>query len=286
MKYFVTIGNFDGFHIGHQNIISELKRLAKKFDANTRLYSFDFHTRNLSSLILDEKNKESMAYSLGIDSYELLHFSDIKDMSPIEFLNYIDNDILGIVVGEDFRFGKDRLGSVDDIVKYAKDNNLIANIIPDVIIDSGEKISSSSIRKLISNGDIKKANEQLGYNFFATGIVEEGYKRGREIGFKTANISWSDEQIKPKDGVYYTKIIVDGKIYDSMTMAGIAKTFNHSFSCETNIFDFDRFIYGHEVKLIFLDFIRENKKFNSIDGVRAQLEKDKIKCLELAKGMR
>lgn len=281
MKYVITIGNFDGLHIGHKKIISQAVKMANDLGAKSRLITFKTHTRAIGSLILDHDDKINMIKSMNIDEIVELDFDEIKSMTPIEFMDQFFEDAVGIVVGEDFCFGKNRLGNADDLKKYGANNNIKVDIVKD-ITDDNSKVSSSTIRELIKNGDVHKASKLLGYDFYVCSTIEDGYKRGQTLGFKTANISWPENIIKPKYGVYYTQMEIDGKIYDSMTMSGVAKTFNKDYSCETYIFNFDQDIYRKPVKLIFRDFLRENKKFDSKEELIEQLKKDKINSIETA----
>ena len=281
MKYIITIGNFDGLHKGHQEIIKKTKNMAIDLNARSRLITFKSHTRSLDSLILSPEDKLSMIKDLGIDEVVELNFDDVKSMSPKEFLDEYFQEASGIIVGEDFRFGKDRAGSSQDLIEYGLANDIQVEIIKDLYSDD-EKISSTHIRELLKNGEVHKAGELLDYDFYIKSKVEHGYKRGSTLGFKTANLNWPDSIVKVKYGVYYTNFEVDGQVYDAMTMVGVAKTFNKDFSCESYIFDFDKDIYDKEVKLSFKDFMRDNIKFDSKDDLILQLKRDKIKTLELA----
>ena len=281
MKYVITIGNFDGLHIGHKKIISQAVNMANDLGAKSRLITFKTHTRAIGGLILDHDDKIRMINSMNIDEIVELDFDEIKSMTPIEFMDQFFEDAVGIVVGEDFCFGKNRSGNADDLKKYGANNNIKVDIVKD-ITDDNSKVSSSTIRELIKSGDVHKASKLLGYAFYVCSTIEDGYKRGQTLGFKTANISWPENIIKPKYGVYYTQMEIDGNIYDSMTMSGVAKTFNKDYSCETYIFNFDQDIYRKSVKLIFRDFLRENKKFDSKEELIEQLKKDKINSIETA----
>lgn len=281
MKYIITIGNFDGLHKGHQEIIKKTKNMADDLNVKSRLITFKSHTRSLDSLILSTDDKLSMIKDMGIDEVVELDFSEVKSMSPKEFLDAYFQDARGIIVGEDFRFGQNRAGSSQDLIEYGLSKDIEVKIIKDLYSDD-EKISSTHIRDLLEEGKVHKASELLTYDFFVKSKVEHGYRRGETLGFKTANINWPDHIVKVKYGVYYTNFEVDGQIYDAMTMVGVAKTFNKDFSCESYIFNFDKDIYDKEVKLYFKDFMRENKKFDSKEDLILQLKKDKIKTLELA----
>ncbi len=281
MKYVITIGNFDGLHIGHKKIISHAVNMANDLGAKSRLITFKTHTRAIGNLILDHDDKIRMIKSMKINEIVELDFDEIKSMTPIEFMDQFFEDAVGIVVGEDFCFGKNRSGNAEDLKIYGANNNIKVDIVKD-ITDDNSKVSSSTIRELIKIGDVYKASKLLGYDFYVCSTIEDGYKRGQTLGFKTANISWPENIIKPKYGVYYTQMEIDGKIYDSMTMSGVAKTFNKDYSCETYIFNFDQDIYRRPVKLIFRDFLRANKKFDSKEELIEQLKKDKINSIETA----
>lgn len=278
-----TIGYFDGIHLGHQKLINRVVELANEIRLDPALYTFNVYAENSKSeqLIMSRGEKVKAIKELGISEIKTLIFSSIKNMTKEEFVENLKDEVHILVVGEDFRFGKDREGDVN-YLKQCQDASFKVEIVPDVIVD-GTKVSSTEIRQLIRNGEIKKANSLLYNNYSLEGEIVHGFGRGVTLGYRTANLELSDKLVKPKYGVYLSRVIMDDFNGYGMTMIGVAETFGTKFSCETNIFDFDKIVYGANMKIELLDFIRDNRSMESVDDLKAQLKKDKIKCIEIIK---
>lgn len=285
----IALGNFDGFHRGHISLIDELNRIKIQKKYKTAILLFENHSRdyiflNDSNRLMSFDDKVKKLKELNIDYVFSIVFNEkIMGLSPEEFLDFLTKNlnVKHIIVGEDYRFSKKKMGNSAFISHYMKEKGLSSSIIDKVDFD-GEKISSRDIINLIENGNVKYANELLGYTYSLKGIVRKGYQRGRKMGYPTANIECTFKYVIPKDGVYFTKTKIDNVEYFSFTSVGHNPTFeNQDRTIETHIFDFSRDIYGCEIEVFFFEKIRENSKFKSLEDLIEQIKKDRIKCDEL-----
>ena len=278
----LVLGYFDGLHRGHKALFDKAKEIAKRdnlaltvltFNESPRLSLSRFTPDLLFSLTSPEKRYEKFA-EYGVDYLYLIDFT--STFSKLSAKNFLENYIKQlraktIVVGFDYKFGHDRKDAVDLAQQF--NGNVV--IVPEVQ-DNGEKISSTRIRQLIFDGNIKEVNRLLGYNFSTRGIVVHGDARGRTIGFPTANLAPIDNVFLPGDGVYVSDVIVNGKCYRAMTSVGKNVTFGGTeLRLEANIFDFKDEIYGETVEIIWLDKIRDMVKFAGADELIEQLKSDK-----------
>lgn len=278
----LVLGYFDGLHRGHKTLFDKAKEIAKRdnlaltvltFNESPRLSLSRFTPDLLFSLTSPEKRYEKFA-EYGVDYLYLIDFT--STFSKLSAKNFLENYIKQlraktIVVGFDYKFGHDRKDAIDLAQQF--NGNVV--IVPEVQ-DNGEKISSTRIRQLIFDGNIKEVNRLLGYNFSTRGIVVHGDARGRTIGFPTANLAPIDNVFLPGDGVYVSDVIVNGKCYRAMTSVGKNVTFGGTeLRLESNIFDFKDEIYGETVEIIWLDKIRDMVKFAGADELIEQLKSDK-----------
>lgn len=278
----LVLGYFDGLHRGHKALFDKAKEIAKRdnlaltvltFNESPRLALSRFTPDLLLSLTSPEKRYEKFA-EYGVDYLYLIDFT--STFSKLSAKNFLENYIKQlraktIVVGFDYKFGHDRKDAID----LAQQFNGEVVVVPE-IQDNGEKISSTRIRQLIFDGNIKEVNRLLGYNFSTRGIVVHGDARGRTIGFPTANLAPIDNVFLPGDGVYVSDVIVNGKSYRAMTSVGKNVTFGGTeLRLEANIFDFKDEIYGETVEIIWLDKIRDMVKFAGADELIEQLKSDK-----------
>lgn len=291
----VTIGTFDGLHIGHQKIISRLVELAKQSGGESVLMTFFPHPRMIinpedQSLkminTIDEKAK--MLQDLGLDHLIITPFT--RDFSNMDAQAYIKNiliDRIGtkkIIIGYDHRFGKDRQGNIHTLMASAAQYHYSVEEIPEQDIDD-VSVSSTKIRKALLSGDIALANNYLGYPFSIKGPVIKGDKIGRTIGFPTANIFVAETyKLIPCDGIFAVSVEMEenNKIntYKGMAYIGQRPTINGmTRNIEVNIFDFDREIYGQDIKMNFLAFLRHDVKFSGLESMTAQLHQDKKDAL-------
>lgn len=275
----VLLGNFDGVHIGHRALIDKGVSLAKENGLICAVWTFD----SLASPYLSSVNERSeLFYSLGVDEVVLSSFASVKDMSAEDFVETVLKNTLNAkmcVCGYNYSFGKGGKGTPTLLKSLCAEYGIEVFIIDEVLY-SGEKISSSRIRTLLSQGDIERSNELLGRNYEICGEVVTGAGIGRSVGMPTANILCENGRCLPKDGVYATVCKIDGQRYLSITNIGLRPTLSdgRGRSIESYIFDFDADIYGKIIGLEFLSFLREEKKFESIADVKSAVQDDIIKA--------
>lgn len=277
-----TLGTFDGMHLGHQFILQDLKKIAKSQNAKTLLISLNPHPRivlkqahNLRFIqTLEEKIKS--IENQGMDYLFLLPFNEeIANWSAETFLRDIIFGKLNVdtfLIGYDHRFGKNRESNFELVQSIA--NQLHKKVVKlTEFSKDGKKISSTIIRNLILEGKILQANELLGYPFQISGTVIEGDKRGRILGFPTANIQLNDSyKIIPPNGVYVCKVIRNHEVHYGVTNIGIRPTFQETkHQIEVHILDFQSDIYGECLTIEFLNFIREEKKFENLEQLKKQI---------------
>lgn len=289
-----TIGTFDGIHLGHEKILKALVEKAKTLNSSSVVLTFDLHPRK----IVNEKNKPSLINTTE-EKIELLKKYDIdyaivlkftKEFSKLSSLEFTQKYLIEklrvkhLIMGFNHHFGKNRQGDATAMKNYADQFQFGLSKIEAFELDN-IKISSSKIRKAINAGEIHIANQYLGYDFFITGKVIEGNKIGREINFPTANLDIDNiDKILPGNGVYATEVIIDRQVYLGMMNIGIRPTVSEGEprkTAEIHIIDFDNNIYGKKIKIILKLKIRNEKKFNNLEELKKQLEKDKAFTLKL-----
>lgn len=293
----VTIGTFDGVHYGHQKIVKRLCELAKSSGGESVILTFFPHPRMIIDpenqdlkLINTVKEKAEILANLGVDHLIITPFTrDFSNLSPTEYIQNILVDTIGtkqIIVGYDHRFGKDRKGGMAELEALASTYQYSIEEIPEQDIND-VAVSSTKIRKALLEGDVALAATYLGYYFSITGPVIKGDKIGRTIGFPTANI-FVEETYKliPSDGIYAVTVEMETEIagqqttYRGMAYIGQRPTINGmTRNIEVNIFDFGREIYGQEIKMNFLKFLRHDVKFTGLETLTQQLHQDKLATL-------
>lgn len=270
----LALGTFDGIHKGHLAVLdSAIKSKAEKKVVVTFAAP---PMKAGAKLIMPENIKEKEFLRLGFDEILLLNFEQVKDMSPTEFLNmlFCKYNVKSISCGFNYRFGKSAAGNTQTLKEYANSHGAECKIIEPVYY-MDEPISSTRIRAAIENGDMKSAKQMLGFDFFLESEVISGDARGRQMGFPTANQIPDSEVTMLKFGVYKTETEVDGKKYNSITNIGIRPTYKTETPiAETHIVGFSGDLYGKIIKVNFLEFIREERKFNGLEEVKNQIEKD------------
>ncbi|PLV64304.1 bifunctional riboflavin kinase/FAD synthetase [Brachyspira pilosicoli] len=269
----VTIGKFDGVHKGHQKLIKYTVNMAKKYN----LLSVVMMIRKKNVSIYNMEENISFIKALGVNYIIVIDFlPEFYTMEAKEFFNRLIEyyKMKRIVIGEDFAFGKDRVGDIDFLKRYALEKGVNVNIV-NFLNHCGDKVSSSKIRDCLSNGEVENVNKMLGRHYTMSGIIIHGNALGRKIGYPTANLELDDNIFVPKMGVYSSlvKIGNSAKLYKALTFIGISNI-NKELRVESHILDFSKMIYGKKITVIFLKYIRDNIKVNSIEEVKSLLEKD------------
>jgi len=286
----VTVGTFDGVHKGHRVVIDKLHELKEKFGCRSVVLTFDPHPqlilKNRSTeikLLSTTDEKLEIFQNLGVDVVYVLKFTkEFSSTSAEEFLKKYLVDGIGLehlVLGFDHSFGKNREGNLETLKALTEKYDFDLYKVEEFKGES--RINSTSIRNLLKSGDLKKAREILGDDYSFEGTVVTGDRRGKTIGFPTANVKVSDEhKLIPRNGVYFVKVmVVEGEYFGMMNIGTrpTVSTGNEIF-IEVNIFNFDKNIYGKKIKVVFKEYIRDEKKFNSLDELVNQLNKDKEEC--------
>ena len=285
-----TIGTFDGIHIGHQKILNSLARFAGENSLKSVVITFDPHPRkiinkkNSIGLINTIEEKKEKLKTLGIDYLIVQKFDEkFSETEANKFVEILKNNIniKKLIVGYDHRFGKNRNADINDLKKYGKELNFEVIEIDALEIEE-VNISSTKIRSAIKDGNIQLANSYLGYNFFLGGEVVKGHSRGKELGFPTANLKIDKDKIIPKNGVYLVKSKIDHQDIYGMMNIGYNPTFNNkSKKIETHFFNLNKNLYGKIIKIELLEYIREEKRFETVDDLIQRLKLDREKCLKL-----
>lgn len=281
----LALGFFDGVHRGHQEVINTAKKIANEKGLKLAVMTFNHHPAVVFQKIDHKKmkyittieQKEERMMRLGVDYLYVIEFtSSFAGLSPQEF---VDEYMVGlhakvVVAGFDYTYGKKDTANMSVLPTYAKDRFEIVEV--QKLSDREEKVSSTAIRECMKIGDMRAANQLLGYAYETTGVVVHGDKRGRLLGFPTANIKAPSYSLLPKVGVYVVKIKVADKWYMGMAQIGYNITFetNRPMTIEVNILDFSDDIYGEQVSVEWLHFLRGEKKFDNVDGLIAQLKQD------------
>ncbi len=291
----VTIGTFDGVHLGHKKVIKRLNEIARSVGGESVIFTFYPHPRLVVSsnesnlrLLSSFTEKAELLEKEGVDHLVVFPFTiDFAELSYEEFIRDILVDKMHIhtlVVGHDHRLGKKREGTYDNILALQEKLSFKVEKIETFLFNDVD-ISSSKIRAAIQNGDIEKANKYLGYKYSIQGVVEYGKKIGRGIGFPTANIVSGDPyKLIPVEGVYAVTIMYAGRIYKGMMNIGFKPTFKNnadSRTIEVNIFEFDMEIYQKQLTIYIYKKIREEIKFPNIYRLRERLNEDKKEALKI-----
>ena len=291
-KLYVALGNFDGVHKGHQEVIKNTITLAANHNGISAAMVFEPHPAKVinpkSNIVLlsDINMKAKIFESLGIEVLVVENFDEyFASISPDDFIKkYLKEKlkVKGIVTGFDYTFGKKAEGTTEHLKKWGEQNDVIVLICPPVKAQ-GKVVSSSAIRKLITAGKVEEASYLLNYYFYRQGKVVSGDGRGKKLGYPTANIQLSPEIILPAEGVYYTIIEREGQLFAGATNVGKRPTFtSNNLTVETNILDFDENIYGEELTVYFIQRIREEKAFNTTEELKEQMSEDIKQTSKLA----
>ena len=283
-----TVGFFDGVHTGHRFLIEELKEIARTRNLRSIIITFAVHPRKVLNAdfqpqllnTLDEKNNH--LDSMQVDEIIILDFTpQMAQMSAYEFLEKILKhrfNVKTLLVGHDHRFGHNRADGFPEYKRYGKKLGMEVIQAQPYSTPEDEHISSSEIRLTLQQGEIDRANRLLGYSYSVFGKVIDGFRIGRKIGFPTANLLVLDaDKLIPPLGVYAVRVHWNGNRYTGMMNIGTRPTLadNNHISLEVNIFNFDQDIYNQTIKVDFIQKIRDERKFNSMDELIEQLKKDR-----------
>ena len=263
----LLLGGFDGLHVGHRRLLARAKEYGLPVGVMTIVGG------KSGGCLFTLAEREKIFQSAGVDFTFELPFEEIREMSPVQFIEALELQFapVAFVCGEDFRFGKSALGTPRTLKMLAKAS---ADVLPLMEV-GGEKVSSSTVKRLLGAGELTAASELLGEPFFLQGEVVSGRKVGRTIGFPTANMLYPKEKFAVPLGVYETSVSVEKNDYKGITNFGAKPTFSDGQVCvETYIDGFSGDLYGREITIRFLRKIRDVKKFESIDALKKQLQAD------------
>lgn len=291
-KTVVTLGTFDGVHFGHKSILNKLIESTQHCDEESLVLTFFPHPRMILEQDSDIKllntieEKAELLNHLGIDNLVIQKFDNsFSQLLPEDFVKQVLVNIFNvkkIIIGYDHRFGKNRAADINDLIAFGEKYHFEVEQISAEEINN-VSISSTKIRTALQSGEIQLANEYLGYSYFINGRVSKGKQLGRTIGYPTANVVVSDRyKLIPAIGVYVAYAIVDGQKYFGMLNIGTNPTVGtNPLTIEINIFDFDQNIYDKQITIGFIDKIRDQQKFNSLDELKLALSNDKEKALRI-----
>jgi len=279
----LTLGNFDGLHLGHQELVKTIIRRAKETGALSMVVTFRPHPLKILApekcppLISIYEEKIGLFEKLGIDVLVKIPFTlEFSAMSPEDFVKDVLCHTLGakeIFVGYNYRFGKGRQGDIQTLRKLGVKYGFTVREIEQLAID-GEVVSSTKIRTLLRDGEVEHAAKLLGRPYAITGIVVKGDGRGKSLGFPTANIA-PKHSIIPADGVYAVRLMVRERAYDGIANIGLRPTFNKkTLAIEVHVFGFNEDIYGEDISLYFIKKIRQEKKFKNAEALVTQIKSD------------
>lgn len=287
----LALGYFDGVHRGHQRVIRAAVEKAKELKACSAVMTFDPHP----SVVLGHKHKhihyitpledkKEIIEELGVDYLFIVRFtSEFASLIPQDFVDQyiIGLNALHVVAGFDYSYGRLGKGTMETLPFHSRD--MFTSTIISKLTDDDSKVSSTFIRESLKEGDVKKVRQLLGRPFKMKGTVIHGDKRGRKIGFPTANIELAYDYLTPKVGVYAVRMKIHDKWFDGVCNIGYKPTFKnpdeYSLSIEVHIFDFHASIYGEEVYIEWYERIRDEQKFSGIEELISQIQKDKDKAI-------
>jgi riboflavin kinase / FMN adenylyltransferase len=279
----ITIGVFDGVHLGHKQLIAELLKQARQKKMSAGVITFRQHPENVlltdhkTPLLTDIATRTHLLKDAGVDFVIILAFTkDLSQMDARSFMRLLQKKLKmrGLIIGPDFALGKDRQGDIESLLKIGKDMDFSVTVVPPLKIN-GEVVSSTAIRKAIAEGNMEKYEKMTGRHFSLHGKVTTGAGRGEGLGFPTANLDVKAGQAIPPDGVYCGLARMNGHTYQAMTNIGRNPTFGENDrTVESFILDYQGNLYGREISVDFVSRLREEKKFRSIEELKKQVAED------------
>ena len=279
----LTIGVFDGVHLGHKYLLSQLKERARQEDLLSGVVTFRQHPqavlspRARLSCLTDLDQRVKLLKNEGLDTVITLPFTrEMAQLSTHQFIGLLKEHLRmrGLVIGPDFALGRNREGDANALRTLGRNMGFSVTVVPAVVIN-GEVVSSTAIRNALAEGDMEKVHCMMGRPFSLHGHVVLGEGRGKELGFPTANLEKNSEQALPADGVYVTRAYIDGKAYQSMTNIGQRPTFGGGERVvEVYIPDYHGDLYGRELKIDVVERLRREKQFDTAGELKKQLAED------------
>lgn len=271
----IILGYFDGIHLGHQFLIENACKTAK-FETVLMTFSkpvsFFLKKEKSPAILTSLDDRFRIVSKMGIDDFYVFEIDEkFLGLSPLEFVELLQKmNVQEVFCGTDFRFGKNREGTPEFLSRFFKTKSV------DLLLQNGGKISARDIKYLIEQGNVKEANRLLGHNFMMSGAVVHGLGLGRKIGFRTMNMKLSDSYVIPKYGVYKTIAYIDGIPHRSVTNVGVKPTVDSSdvVSIEIHVENYTKENYSETIQLEFLDFVRPEMKFSSIEELKKQIASD------------
>ena len=286
----LAIGNFDGFHMGHQAVIERMKQKAKEHNLETAVMIFEpqpmeFFGKEVPARLFSVRDKLRMFRAVGIENVFCMNFTyKFADMDDKQFTSMLFDKIgvKSVTVGSDFNFGRRGAYNLDDLKRCAQEAGVECSAI-DKVENDGKRISSTLLRSLVKDGDFSTVTKYMGHEYSIAGRVVHGNAIGRTIGFPTANINLN-RRVCPLKGVYAVKITLDGAVYDGVANVGYRPTISTptlNTLLEVHIINFTGDIYGKEIEVTFKYKIRDEMKFESLDALVQQISADKERALTL-----
>ena len=276
-----ALGFFDGVHLGHQALLEECKRLARESGCQAGAITFSTHPDGLVSgkspgLLNTSDDRARLLYSFGIDTVKEIPFD--REMMTTHWSVFLNSLVTagacGFVCGSDFRFGSGGLGTPKKLTAYCEKRGLPYAVVPEQTMD-GERISSTRIRKALEQGDIENVSRLLGHPHVLTGEVVSGKQLGRTLGFPTANLLFPEELAAPMFGVYVCVALVDDETHVALTNLGVRPSVNgQGVTAEVHLLNFEGDLYGKTLTVAFYAFLRPEKKFDSLEELKAQIAED------------
>ena len=279
----LTIGVFDGIHLGHRYLISQLKELARQQGLHSGVVTFSQHPQKVLAsqtklpFLTNLAQRINLLKNEGIEVIITLSFTpELAKLSARQFLGLLKKYLRmrGIVIGPDFALGQNREGNTETLRRLGQEMGFSVTVVPPIIID-GEVVSSTTIREALAKGDMKRVQNFIGRPFSLQGRVIPGARRGIKLGFPTANLDIDREQALPPDGVYVSQAHIDDQIYPAMTNIGKRPTFGGSKRVvEVHLPDYNSDLYGRELEIDFIERLRGEKKFDTPQELKKQIAKD------------
>ncbi len=280
-KYIYALGFFDGVHLGHQALLKACRALAEEKGCLSGVVTFSGHPQTLISgnqpaLLNTDEDRKRLLLTYGVDKVVFLPFDEqlMKTHWSVFLTQLLEINAAGFVCGSDFRFGAEGSGTAEKLAAFCENRNLAYTVVPQQMIGD-IRVSSTYIRTLVESGEMEKTKEFLGHPHILTGKVIAGRGLGHTIGIPTANLAVPAGLALPKKGVYACKVHTDDGAYMAVTNVGSRPTVEgHHITVEPWILDFDGDLYGKEITLVFCRFLRPEKKFDSLEELKAEIEKN------------